>query len=156
MPVLDISDNSGNLTLSQSGAIARLLAGRFNLTGKNDTDAAFAHMYSDQLNDFYDEYGRIAMVASTTNNTNVLNGFLNQTLPRNMKFFEDRLAKNRGFLAGTSLSYADIHLSSILDLMNEQKNTTLKGYPNIASLDRKVLQIPQIAAWIKKRPKTDL
>ncbi len=121
------------------------------MTGKNDKDAAYAHMYSDQLTDFFDEYGR----AFAENNTSILNKFLNETLPRNMKFFEDRLARNRGFLAGTSLTYADVHLSSILDLMNDQKNMVLKVYPNIAALDRKVLQIPQIVDWIKKRPKTD-
>ena len=71
------------------------------MTGRNDIEAAFAHMYSDQLTDFFDEYGRIAMIATTTNNTNVFNDFLNQTLPRNMKFFEDRLSRNRGFLAGS-------------------------------------------------------
>jgi glutathione S-transferase len=126
------------------------------MTGRNDIEAAFAHMYSDQLTDFFDEYGRIAMIATTTNNTSVFNDFLNQTLPRNMKFFEDRLSRNRGFLAGSGFTYADLHLGSILDLMNEQKSMVLKAYPNIAALDRRVLQIPQIADWIKKRPKTDM
>jgi glutathione S-transferase len=112
------------------------------LIGRCDTDAAFANMYSDQLKDLFNQ-----LPDPGQNNTLMASLFRN-----NLRIFEKRLAANNGFLAGNSVSYADLFLSSILDNLKEQKNQVVKEFPKVLELDRKITSNQRIRDYLLSRP----
>lgn len=147
-----ISQISRNTTIAQSASIARFLAGRFNMQGRTEYDAAYAGMYSEQLNDILNEYAQLFLA----NNVTGLMSFVNGPLRNYLKVFNDRLSANYGYLAGTDYTYADLRLIATLDLMPDmERNMMLRMFQNIGALDNRVRRIPAIRDWINKRPKTE-
>lgn len=79
-----------------------------------------------------------------------------ETLPQFLKFFDERAGKSgSGFLAASGLTWADLYLMCILDMMGEKREATLENFKNLKALDQKVRSHPKIAEWLGKRPKTD-
>ncbi len=111
------------------------------MLGKNDIDTAFANMYSDQLTDLYNK-----LPAPSENNSLVTVLFKTYLKP-----FEERLVRNKGFLAGNRISYADLYLSSMLENLMDQKNETLKEFPFIDALDKKVRNMHRIKEYLQNR-----
>ena len=115
-------------------------------------------MFSQQFNDVYNVASAAFMNATSTNQTNfspvtALNGILPLTLKRT----EERIIANcNGVIAGRDISYADIHLSAILDLVGNQRDNITMSYPNVKALDARVRTMPKIAEWIKNRPITNI
>lgn len=55
------------------------------------------------------------------------------------------------------LTWADLVFVGMLDYLNFMVQTDLvANYPELAALRTKVLAIPNIKAWIDKRPQSDL
>lgn len=51
------------------------------------------------------------------------------------------------------LTWADLFFVAVLDYLNFMaKIDTLEGRPNLKALKEKVLEVPQIKAWVAKRP----
>jgi len=51
------------------------------------------------------------------------------------------------------LSWADLFFVAILDYMNNMsKIDLLEGRPKLKALKEQVLEVPQIKAWVAKRP----
>jgi glutathione S-transferase len=72
--------------------------------------------------------------------------------------FEDILKANgdSGRLVGKSLTWADIYLAHVLnnaEIVNDIKLLS-DDYPALKKLSETVFSVPQIKAWIEKRPKT--
>jgi glutathione S-transferase len=99
-------------------------------------------MYSNQLNDLFN-----TLPTPGTNNTLMASLFRN-----GLKLFENRLINNNGFIAGTRFTYADLHLSAILENLKEQKNEILREFPNVMELDRKLRSMPRIMSYLQNRP----
>jgi hypothetical protein len=118
------------------------------MSGRNDLERAYANMYSSQLNDLFDQYAKVLMQFLSTNKSDGLMTLLTETVPTNLRFFENRLIRNNGFLAGTELSYADLHLSALLDLLNENKSMVLMSFPNVSNLGL-LLLISQLLKNVK-------
>jgi glutathione S-transferase len=79
-----------------------------------------------------------------------------QTIPASLKAFDEKMGKSgSGFLAASGLSWADLHLMNVLDGLGDKKEAILANFKNVKAFDKKVRSIPNIAAWIAKRPKTD-
>ena len=80
-----------------------------------------------------------------------------ETIPKNFKFFEDKLAKtNTGFLIGSSLTWADLYLYHVIDWIGSYKDTALASSPALQSYLAHITAIPNIANWLKTRPTTVL
>jgi glutathione S-transferase len=101
-------------------------------------------MYADQLSDLF---------SKLTIGNKTLNKELFVT---NLKYFEERLAKNFGYLASSKLTYADLYLSSMLENLSDLKNETLKDFPHVANLDRRIRRMPRIKSWLARRAKYEL
>ena len=71
--------------------------------------------------------------------------------PTNLKIFENRLAKNKGWLVGNGMTWADMHFVLALDWVEDE---ILAPYKHCKALIQKVTSTPKIAEWIKKRPVT--
>ena len=116
-------------------------------------------MYSLQLDDVFDTFFDAYFIARQTNQSNNFSPVtaLKEILPRTLKQTEARIIANRnGVIAGKDISYADIHLSAILDFVGNQRDNITMPYPNVKALDARVRAIPKIAEWIKKRPITNI
>ncbi|CAL8128183.1 unnamed protein product [Orchesella dallaii] len=153
LPVLEDSENG--LTLGQSFTIARYLGRKYNLAGKTDVEAAKCDEYSDVLKDVLKEIEMIYEKDEKTKaelNTN----FLEKTIPRYFSVIESDLKKNGGkYLVGNGITWIDFllcHLAQLFSLLSE--SDVLTDYPTIKKYQQEIFAIPEIKAWIDKRPVT--
>jgi glutathione S-transferase len=143
------------------------LAKKCHLMPENEFDAALADMYALQFTDVLNSFLNINM-----NQNQNFSGNTNRTQNRFDQFFsgiwsltlnrteEQICANGHGVIAGRHLSYADIYLSSLLDLAiitstNRTREQYTNAYPNIRQLDLRVRSLPRVAEWLIVRPKND-
>ncbi len=86
--------------------------------------------------------------------------FSTELLPKHVKVFESRLAKNgTGFLVGNSLTVADLFLFNLVDVLAlsnaPRPISALANANHIRAHEDRIRNMPRIAEWIRKRPKTD-
>jgi glutathione S-transferase len=85
--------------------------------------------------------------------------FSEEVLPKHLRVFENRLAKNgTGYLVGNSLTVADIFLFRLVDELNlfygPRTVPALANSVQIRGLEERVKNNPRISEWLKKRPIT--
>lgn len=69
---------------------------------------------------------------------------------------EEMARSNGGYLVGGKLTWADIALISILEFINFRiGRDVIDKAEQLKALRRKIQGLPQIKAWIDKRPKTN-
>lgn len=80
----------------------------------------------------------------------------NESVPGVLKMFEERLAKSTsGLLLNSGLCYTDLFLLNVLDFMTDKHDQIFTYFPHVKNLYNKVTTIPNLAAYLAKRPKTD-
>jgi glutathione S-transferase len=137
--------------------IVNYFAKKCDLIPKNHIEAAYADMYANQFTDIFNVASAIALNSNSTQSTASNSTLFNVTIPLTLKRLEARIIENCcGVIAGRHISYADIFMASILDVLGKARDGVLSYYPNVKALDIKVRSKPRIAAWILKRPQTDL
>ena len=143
--------------MSQSLAMARFLANRFGLAGKNEHDKAYVEMYAEQTRDLQEEFMKIRFENDETKKGELFSKYFNEHLPKNLNFFETRLAKNgTGFLVGDSLTWADLYVYFVVTWVeNPQAKEALNKAPHVQKLIQKVTSNTGVAAYLKDRPVTD-
>jgi glutathione S-transferase len=140
-----------------------LLAKKCDLLPDDDIEAAYADMFALQFTDVFNAFGQILF--DTPNNQSArFNEFFNGIWSLTMNRTEERIRSNAKHnckvIAGKDLSYADIYLSSILELAsakgtNRTREQFLDAYPYIKQVDIKVRSRPGIARWLMTRPITE-
>ncbi|ELU07797.1 hypothetical protein CAPTEDRAFT_152305 [Capitella teleta] len=159
-PFLDIE---GGKRLAQTKAICRYLAKQTGLVPENDWDAARCDMAVDYADDFRNNHNFAMIFFYTEGEAQKLglDKFL-EDAPKFLANFEKLLKDNgsNGFLVGDKLTWADIYVSHTLSVIQETLKLTgndlsFDALPQIKAFIAKVEAVPSIAAWIKKRPKTD-
>lgn len=126
------------------------------MAGKTDLETALIDMYGAQLGDLFDEYAKY----EHNDQSAFASAAQNQTWSKNLRFFEQRILKNRlasGFLVGSSLSWADLYLAQIVEFIDDdrRRESVLAGFPNVKSLIARIRDSEQVADWIRRRPQTD-
>ncbi|CAJ0928023.1 unnamed protein product, partial [Mesorhabditis belari] len=155
MPVLEVN----GLKIAQSGAIFRYLAREFGFAGKTAVEQALVDSFYDLYRDYKKDVNNWIYLARGWEQGNAEEAYEKDFVPARDKFFgalEKQLKQNNtGFLVGKSVTYADIqiadHISHLLDFSAKD----LDPYPEVRKLRETVEKIPQIAKWIKERPKSD-
>ncbi len=133
------------------------LAKKCDFMPKNDIDAAYADMFANQFTDIYNAASEIFLSANSSQTSAGNSTLFNGTIPLTLKRLEARIIENGcGVIAGRYISYADIFMASILDVLGNARDSVLSSYPNVKALDIKVRSMPKIATWILNRPKTDI
>lgn len=156
LPWLEIHDGNQVTHLPQSITIARYLARKFGLAGKNELETALIESYGDQITDLQNEIVDAFMEKEEPRKTTLNQKLANETLPHNLKIIDERLAKSgSGFLASSGLSWADLHLFNVLEFLGDRREQLFANFKNIKALDQKIRAHPNIAAWLAKRPITD-
>lgn len=154
VPFLEVD----GLKLSQSNAIARLLARRFKLAGKTDLDQARA----DMLADCYDDTVKPAMAyffeQDETKKAAARKKFLEEQLPASLDSLEKLLKENKGgdgYFVGDDLTWADLGLIVLVGWLKLAGAEDPVGkYPKLHALHDRVEKLPKIAEWLAKRPQT--
>ena len=82
---------------------------------------------------------------------------MNQRIPYFLKRLNEQVKKNGGYFVGSALSWADLTFVALLDYLNYMaKKDIIEEYDALKQLKNQVLAIPQIKAWVAKRPETEL
>jgi glutathione S-transferase len=107
------------------------------------------------LNDF-NQHGTVFFLEKDpAKKAELINKFKTDQVPKYLKTFEEKLAKNgTGFLVGGSMTAVDIYLFDTVDNL-VALGASLDSFPKVKALHEKVKSVPAIAEWVQKRPKTD-
>lgn len=78
------------------------------------------------------------------------------TVPKYFGKFEAQIVANGGgpFLVGKKVSWADLQAAHFLEFFVLGNPALLENFPNLKKLKDTVFDIPQIKAWVEKRPVT--
>lgn len=101
LPILEITEGGKETKISQSRAICRFLANKFNIAGKTDLEKAKADEIIDQINDEIDQFARLVPETDPDRKQKEFERLLKDVVPFNLKYFENVLAENKsGYLVG--------------------------------------------------------
>ena len=154
---MEVTENGQYFVLAQSLAIARYLANKFNLAGTTELDRAYVEMYAEQIRDLQDEFIKYRNQNDETIKTQLMNKYFTESLPRNLEYFEKKLADTgTGYLVGDSLTWADIFLNFVLTWLDATKTeAAFQKAPLVRQHIEKISSHPGIADYVKKRPVTN-
>ncbi len=81
----------------------------------------------------------------------------NETIPNHLRIFEERVVKSgSGYLATSGLTWADLYLYAVLEWFGPKREPTLEHFPHLKKLNQAITEHPRIAAWLAKRPVTEM
>jgi len=164
MPFLEVDGK----TITQSMAIARFLARRYKLAGQNELEEAEADAIVDCMTDCFNGFIACMLEGKMKRNDPerqkmLIDEFITKTLPAFLDVIQKVLEENGGkYLVGSNLTWADLVFVASLEmlitghgLMPEYQNPdALKNHQPIADFKKSIENLPNIKAWIEKRPKT--
>ncbi|XP_049803743.1 glutathione S-transferase-like [Schistocerca nitens] len=153
LPLLEIDGKK----MHQSTAICRYLGKKLGLEGDNDWESAEIDMAVDTITDFRlklsDYYREPDEPIKQKKKVTVFN----ETLPFYLERLNEQVKENGGYLAAGKLTWGDIFFAGLCDYMNCVAQFDIaKDYPSLASLKKKICELPAIKDWISKRPVTNL
>ncbi|XP_077999273.1 hematopoietic prostaglandin D synthase-like [Glandiceps talaboti] len=154
-PILEVD----GVVLAQSRAMARFVAKEHGLAGKDNVENAQIDMITDVMEDLLmgigmiytekdEEKKKVMESEYYTNKVPVLLGGL-------VKLLKDNNGGD-GYFVGDDLTWADLAFLAQMDINLSQKANILDDYPTLKALRERIMALPKIAAWLEKRPKTDL
>ena len=144
-----------DLKIPQSVSIARFLARRFNLAGRDELEQVKADVIVDTLSDLRNAfYQKVFMVKD------------DQKAEATTKFLEDaklhlgRVEKlisqygSNGHAVGNALTWADLELFEVTTILLGLYPTVLEGHSGILGVRKTVEGHATVGAYIKNRPVT--
>ncbi|ODM90227.1 Glutathione S-transferase [Orchesella cincta] len=153
LPILEDAENG--LRLGQSFSIARYLGRKYNLVGKTEAEAAKCDEYADVLKDILLEVELVVEAGEKKNlelKKEIQTNLLEKT--RYFSVIESVLKKNGGkYLVGNAITWIDFlcaHMPETFTFCVEKD--VLANYPTMKAYQQQIYQIPEIKAWIAKRP----
>ncbi|XP_026820793.1 glutathione S-transferase-like [Rhopalosiphum maidis] len=149
VPTLEIDGK----VLNQSTAITRYLSKKAGLAGSDDWESLLIDIAVDNIHDLRQAIASYAYDPNEATKEARYAPLINETIPFYMDKFEKSVGENNGYFVNGKLSWADLFFVAILNYLNFMaKIDLLEGRPNLKALNEKVLEIPQIKAWVAKRP----
>eukprot|EP01120_Amphizonella_sp_Union-15-10_P006495 TRINITY_DN20_c0_g1_i1.p1 TRINITY_DN20_c0_g1~~TRINITY_DN20_c0_g1_i1.p1 ORF type:complete len:208 (+),score=48.46 TRINITY_DN20_c0_g1_i1:49-672(+) len=141
--------HEGDFTLAQSNAIARYIARKHHLYGKDDKEAAIIDMIVDG---HIDLTNKVIPLLYPSVNKEGIEKFGKETAPVWAGYFEKLLAKNnggKGWAVGDKLSLADISLYLLVESYELHGFGGSSSAPLLFGLKDRVAAVPSLAAYIK-------
>ncbi|XP_068127028.1 hematopoietic prostaglandin D synthase [Hyperolius riggenbachi] len=145
LPVLEID----GVVYSQSLAISRYLAKQSGLAGKTPLDDLHIDIVIDHLDDL------VALFPWLTDDNEKRKEYMDKNAPAVLGGLEKSLGNNK-FFAGDYVTWADFFWDNCYDMFEHYIPGFANAYPKLLAVRKRVHEIPAIAAWIKKRPVTDI
>ncbi|XP_018334284.1 glutathione S-transferase [Agrilus planipennis] len=153
VPVLEVNGKVAH----QSIAICRYLAKQVKLIGANDWEDLEIDSVVDTLNDLRQKIALYNYESDPSIKESRKGPLLKETIPYYLERLDAIAKQNNGHLACGKLTWADIILAAWLDYLNYMiSGNLLEKYANLQSVVNNVLSIPQIKAWIEKRPHSEM
>lgn len=134
------------MNLCQSGTIIVRVAKKVGLYPADLKESAVAEMIKDGTLDFIGKYFAAALYGTLSHED-----FRNKEVPRWLGFFDKLLHKNdegKGFVVGKQISFADLCLFQILDVVHETAPKALAEHPTLASFYKRIAERPNIAKYL--------
>jgi len=157
MPCLQLDDGR---KLCQSMTIARYLARKYSLTGADEWESALCDQYVDGVQDMLPKLRPAAMAfmsGDKAKQKEELATVAKESLPDFLKRYEQFLVDNgSGWLVGKQVTWADLLVSEYLSRLDDKDwlPGLVDSYPHLKALVDKVHALPNIKAWVAKRPQT--
>ena len=141
----------GEEEIAQSVAIARFLATKFGLIGRDNIETAQVDEIICALQDVINAGYAVLHEKDETRKTSLAEKHKDVTIPTVLTNIEKRLQSRGGqFLVGNALTWADFQTFFFCSELRDQE--VLKTVPGIADLVSRVGNLPNIKAWLKSRP----
>ncbi|NP_001291541.1 glutathione S-transferase-like [Solenopsis invicta] len=152
MPILEIDGK----IYHQSRAIGRYIAKKGNLYGSDELEAMEIDATIDSMDDI-----RQALSTYYWEQDPAFKAKLKETafekLPFYLDKFEAQVKKNGGYFVGGKLSWADFLWAGYCDYLSfVLAGDPNKDHPELKKLREKVRALPNVKAYLEKRPKTQL
>ncbi|XP_070545241.1 hematopoietic prostaglandin D synthase-like [Ptychodera flava] len=155
VPCLDVDD----VRITQSRAIARYLATQFGMMGSSAMDNAKIDMIADTMEDLFEGWAQfIFKIEDEQKKAEAKDVYETSTVPTVLGALEKILKDNnggKGYLVGPKLTWADLFFFAQMDTNLQLNPKVLDDYPALKALYKRVGDLPKVAAWVQKRPKTD-
>jgi len=157
VPYLEVD----GVKVGQSKAIERYVAKTYGLGGASDMEFAQIDAVCEMIRDIKDAYNNAkrGKDKGTPELEEALKKWFGETLPEQVKLVEG-MVPGGNFLFGKSLSYADIALWQFLAAPEggffdntEGAKASFAACPKIGVAMEAVSSIPELQAWLEKRPK---
>ena len=153
LPLLEVDGK----TLTGSRPINRFLAERFGLAGSNDLENAEIAGIIDLMDDFIMRLFPWFIEKDEAKKAEVLKNISENEVPKYMGILEKRCAANNGnWIYGQKVTYADITIVGACDFVGSFLPNLLEGQPALAKMKESVESLPNIARWLKERPKSEM
>ena len=153
LPLLEVDGK----TLTGSRPINRFLAERFGLAGSNDLENAEIAGIIDLMEDFVMRLFPWFMEKDEAKKAELLKNISENEIPKYMGILEKRCAANNGnWIYGQKVTYADITIVGGYDFVVSFLPNLLEGRPALTKMKESVESLPNIARWLKERPKSEM
>ncbi|XP_066602106.1 glutathione S-transferase-like [Prorops nasuta] len=151
VPILEVDGKK----IHQSTAICRYLAKQFGLGGKDAWQDLEIDACVDTIHDLRSKIGAYHYESNEEAKSVRLEA-AKELVPFYLERLDAQVKKNDGYLVGGALTWADLVFVALLDYLNfMMKSDIIENYDQLKQLQKKVLEIPNIKAWVEKRPQSD-
>ena len=153
IPVLEVD----GVMLPQSMSIARFLARQFNLAGKDNLEQAKVEAVADSATDLLNKFGPIYWYEEEPKKSESYKKFFAEELPKhfeNLQTLANAYGEGGSFFVGNKLTLADLYVYDVLENILEVDANVLDKYSWLKKNRQEVANQPNIAAYLKDRPKT--
>jgi len=142
--------------LPQSLAIARFVARKNGLTGKDDWEAAQADAIVDYLGDALKPMAAMFGEKDEAKKNALKETFVKEQIKPYLQGLERKLQENEGkeYFVGSKPTWADFAVVVALDNVVGMENSILDTYPGLKAHSARVHELKGIKEWIAKRPVT--
>lgn len=136
--------------------IGRYIGEKYGLGGDSALENAQIASIADASRDIGQEVGKLFQEKDEAKKAQTKKRLKEEVFPNKLDFFEKHAATNEnGWMSG-KLSWADFFHYWALDLVLMMVDPeALSKFPNLKKFRASVEALPNIAKWIKERPKTD-
>jgi len=147
--------------IGQSIAMARYLGTEFGFAPESRQDQARGDMVADTIVDFLAPLFALFGEKDEEKKKTLMNTFCKEKAPALLAGFENILKQSSGdFFVGNKVTWVDVYFVTHIDgvesfIKGLGGEIDMSSYPKIKALLSRVSELPEIKAWIEKRPKTD-
>lgn len=148
LPVLKVMAGKANVSLAQSGAIARYCAKVAGLWPANDLEAAIVDSIMEQCSDIIASMGRAKYAGDENAQREAWKEFSSTVLPQKLKYIENML-NNQAFFGNKKPNAADVAVFSTLNLVERAGVKWKDQSPNVVALYDTVSKVGAIPQYLE-------
>ncbi|XP_017777598.1 PREDICTED: glutathione S-transferase-like [Nicrophorus vespilloides] len=152
VPVLEIDGRR----VDQSNAIARYLANKYGLAGKDEWEAMQCDALVDALGDLKQVLWQLRTEQDPIKKEERKAKLMRETIPYYLSKFEKIVSENNGLSVGSGITWCDFVFAVSLENFEAIfGKSSLDYYPAMKSLKNRIYALPSIAEWVARRPHTE-